>query len=344
MQNSKWHHNPSLDITPSLPPETSIGLRHLHFVDSSRDDISTGKREFMASVFYRADTDVAAPRARLTDILQPHVDEALELLSKSSGLAAHEKAAVFSRLIALTLRAQRDLRPQCARSPVLIFYPGGQGHRLANSALCESLACNGYIVFALDAPRDAPVVVFPDGRMVTPPAPDDESYIWPRVADVRHLLNELETLNSAGPLAGFLDLSRIGMFGHSRGGYLSNICAVEDERISAACNMDGFYGVSGWQRAPASTSIPLTSRSALARLKRRSYAFAAIKVVPKPHNAGSRKNVSTLAATSFLWLFAGLHMEISPQHPGCAARPKTSARTPNVLRQTRRALNCWSGY
>jgi hypothetical protein len=240
MQNSKWHHNPSLDITPSLPPETSIGLRHLHFVDSSRDDISTGKREFMASVFYRADTDVAAPRARLTDILQPHVDEALELLSKSSGLAAHEKAAVFSRLIALTLRAQRDLRPQCARSPVLIFYPGGQGHRLANSALCESLACNGYIVFALDAPRDAPVVVFPDGRMVTPPAPDDESYIWPRLADVRHLLNELETLNSAGPLAGFLDLSRIGMFGHSRGGYLSNICAVEDERISAACNMDGF--------------------------------------------------------------------------------------------------------
>ena len=85
MQNSKWHHNPSLDITPSLPPETNIGLRHLHFVDSSRDDISTGKREFMASVFYRAETDDAAPRARLTDILQPCVDEALELLSQGSG-------------------------------------------------------------------------------------------------------------------------------------------------------------------------------------------------------------------------------------------------------------------
>lgn len=75
---------------------------------------------------------------------------------------------------------------------------------------------------------------------MTPPASDAESYIWARVADVRHLLNELETLNSAGPLAGVLDLSRIGMFGHSRGGYLSHISAVEGERISAACNRDGF--------------------------------------------------------------------------------------------------------
>src|SRR4028118_1438622 len=139
MQNAKWHHNPSLDITPSLPPETSIGLRHLHLVDPSRDDISTGKREFMASVFYRAEPDVAAPRARLTDILQPRLDEALALLSQDSGLSADEKAAVFSRLTALTLRAQRDLRPQKAPCPVLIFYPGGQGHRLANAALCESL-------------------------------------------------------------------------------------------------------------------------------------------------------------------------------------------------------------
>ncbi|HEY0076033.1 MAG TPA: hypothetical protein VGB77_18175 [Abditibacteriaceae bacterium] len=240
MQNLKWHDNPSLNATPSLPSETTIGLRHFQFKDLSREDISTGRREFMVSVFYRAETDVTAPRARLTDILQPRIEEALDLLSLGIGLTAHEKDTLFSRLVSLTLRAQRDLRPLHSRSPVLIFYPGGQGHRLANAALCEALACKGYVVFALDAPRDAPVVVFPDGRMVTPPAPDDESYIWPRVADVCHLLDELETLNSAGPFAGVLDLSRVGMFGHSRGGYLSNICAVEDERIGAACNMDGF--------------------------------------------------------------------------------------------------------
>jgi predicted dienelactone hydrolase len=67
--------------------------------------------------------------------------------------------------------------------PVLIYYPGGCSHRMSNAALCEALASRGFVVLALDAPRDAPVVVFPDGRMVTPPAPEIESYIWPRVAD-----------------------------------------------------------------------------------------------------------------------------------------------------------------
>jgi len=244
--------NQNLGATPSLPSETSIGLRHFHLVDLSRDDISTGQREFMVSAFYPAQTDVTAPRARLTDILQPRLHEALERLSQGSGLSAEEKAAAFARLTALTLRAQRDLRPQNTPCPVLIFYPGGQGHRLANAALCEALACAGYVVFALDAPRDAPVVVFPDGRLVTPPAPGDESYIWPRVADVRRLLGELEAINSAGPFAGILDLNQVGMFGNSRGGYLSNICAVEDQRIHAACNMDGFlWGL--W--VPAGTGL-----------------------------------------------------------------------------------------
>ncbi len=231
-----WH----LDATPPLPAGTAIGLHHFPIEDPARDDISTGIREFMVSVFYPAEVDEAAPRARIADILKPRCEEALELLSQSSGLSADEKAAAFNRLTSLTLRAQRDLRPQTGYYPVLVCYPGGQGHRLANAALCEALVCAGYIIFALDAPRDAPIVVFPDGRMVTPPAPDDESYIWPRVADVRRLLDELEHLNTEGPFAELLDLERIGMFGHSRGGYLSNICATEDQRIGAAVNMDGF--------------------------------------------------------------------------------------------------------
>jgi dienelactone hydrolase len=98
----------------------------------------------------------------------------------------------------------------------------------------------GYIVFSLDAPRDAPVVSFPDGQLVSFVPDSDEDYIWPRVADVRFLLDSLAELNESGPFTGLLDLNRIGMFGHSRGGYLSNICAVEDSRIKAAVNMDGF--------------------------------------------------------------------------------------------------------
>ena len=194
----------------------------------------------MVTAFYPGIPQQETGRARLIDILHPRIEEALLLLSKESELTETDKFAAFDHLKKLTLRAQRNLVLQSSGPcPVLIYYPGGQSHRLSNAAICEALAVRGFIVFALDAPRDAPVVVFPDGSLVTPPAPDNESYIWPRVADVRSLIDRLEESN-ATLFAGRLDLDRIGMFGHSRGGYLSNICAVEDNRIQAAVNMDGF--------------------------------------------------------------------------------------------------------
>jgi len=122
----------------------------------------------------------------------------------------------------------------------MIYYPGGQCHRFSSAGLCESLASFGYVVIAIDAPRDAPMLAFPDGRLVIGPMGDDEDYIWPRIADVRFLLDQLPLLNAKGLLAGQLDIESVAMFGSSRGGYLSNIMAVADERIKSAVNFAGF--------------------------------------------------------------------------------------------------------
>jgi len=232
---------PIFDVTPPLPTGHAVGLRHFHVVDKSRDDISTEKRQFMVSAFYPAKPDETAPRARLIDIFAPQCTEAMELLMRDSRLTFNEKNAAFARIESMTLRAQRDLESgTTAPCPVLIYYPGGASHRLSNAALCEYFANAGYIVFALDAPRDAPLVAFPNGKLI-PLLPDnEEDYIWPRVTDVHFLLDKIEETDTIGKFIGTPDLSRVGMFGHSRGGYLSNICAVEDSRIRAAANMDGF--------------------------------------------------------------------------------------------------------
>lgn len=124
--------------------------------------------------------------------------------------------------------------------PVLLFNPGGESSRAACLPLDEALAAAGFLVLALDGVRDSPAQVFPDGEINAPPLLPGESPITPRVADLRFLLDCLPALDSHGPLAGTLDLRRVGALGHSRGRYLANIAAVEDGRIQAAANMDGF--------------------------------------------------------------------------------------------------------
>jgi len=223
--------------------KNAVGLRRLHLVDSSRADPSTGRRELMVSVFYPAQPAATpAPLVRLVDhLFAPATDTTLATLAQKSALSP----ADLEHILSLTLPfAQPDsdlaVASDSALRPVLIYYPGGLSHRLSNAPLCAQLAADGFIVVCLDAPRDAPAVVYPDGRAVFGPPEPDEDYIWPRIADLHFLLDQLSVWNAAGPFAGQLDLSRIGAFGHSRGGYLALIAAVEDPRLRAVVNMDGF--------------------------------------------------------------------------------------------------------
>ena len=86
-----------------------------------------------------------------------------------------------------------------------------------------------------------------------------------RIADTRFVLNELAALNSgASPdarhrplpagLAGTLDLTRVGMFGHSLGGATSAEAMAADRRILAGLDLDGSIivsGLAGHREAPA---------------------------------------------------------------------------------------------
>ena len=231
--------NEIVDATPPLPA-APVGVRQYWAIDAARLDSSTGVRQFLVTAWYPAAADPERQRSGPLDLLLESVDPVLTLLTEKQASGSISLSAARARLHSLAFRAQHGLAAMAGPHPVLIFYPGGQSHRLSNAGLCEMLASLGYVVFGLDAPRDTPMLVFPDGRQVMGPMAEDEDYLWPRVADLRFLLDQIASLNVDGPVAGQLDLERVGMFGHSRGGYLSNIMAVADERIKAAVNMDGF--------------------------------------------------------------------------------------------------------
>jgi predicted dienelactone hydrolase len=123
------------------------------------------------------------------------------------------------------------------------------------STLAEDLASYGYVVVGIDAPYRSSVVVLPDGRVIQR-TPDNNPELvsgedltrratkliaaW--TADIGFVLDQLQRLNaadSAGKFTGRLDLTRVGVFGHSFGGAQAAQFCHEDARCTAAIDVDG---------------------------------------------------------------------------------------------------------
>jgi dienelactone hydrolase len=221
-----------------------VGIIDRELVDEVRG------RRLMVSVWYpAAQGGTPAP-------LTHNPDEVMIALAKLTGLPA----PLFQHLRYVTLAASEDV-PALADStpfPVLVFSHGMVGLRLQNSSTFQELASWGYVVVAIDHTDAAAVTVFPDGEArfynlgrfgIPPDIEPDATLITERVfpiwiADQRFVYDTLETWQAHDPLlAGKLDLTRIGSFGHSFGGATAlEVCRV-DLRCRAAVNMDGgLYG------------------------------------------------------------------------------------------------------
>jgi predicted dienelactone hydrolase len=126
--------------------------------------------------------------------------------------------------------------------------------RVQNTSQIEDLVSHGYIVAALDHTYGAIFTVFPDGRValqnrdaLPSDVPDDEYEraaellvnVW--TADLKYLLDSVADMHAGiidSPLTGAVDLSHVGVFGHSTGGGTTvEFCALDD-RCTAALGMD----------------------------------------------------------------------------------------------------------
>lgn len=147
------------------------------------------------------------------------------------------------------------------RLPVVLYTPGRLNPRFLDTTIAADLASHGYAVVAVDHTYEALAVEFPDGRVMTP-APALVGTLSPevmkaavdcRVADLRFLLDQLRLLargrhlDSGGRalpagLGAALDLSSVGIFGHSLGGTAAAEAMRLDRRISAGAIMEGPLG------------------------------------------------------------------------------------------------------
>ena len=135
-------------------------------------------------------------------------------------------------------------------------YHGFEFFASPDVTLAEDLASHGYIVVGIDAPYRTRVFVTPDGRVIERSdennpetvAPEQAlEHMLPRlvaewVADIAFTLDQLEQLNISDPadrLTGKLDLTRVGVVGHSLGGAIAAQFCLNDARCKVGIDIDG---------------------------------------------------------------------------------------------------------
>jgi len=101
--------------------------------------------------------------------------------------------------------------------PLVVYSHGGGGFRWIATFYTEFLASKGYVVVAPDHPGSTAV------DQITGAAVDQEENAYVRPADITLTLDTVLAANgnSADPLQGHVDESKIALSGHSWGGYTS---------------------------------------------------------------------------------------------------------------------------
>jgi pimeloyl-ACP methyl ester carboxylesterase len=148
--------------------------------------------------------------------------------------------------------------PQEQSYPVVIMRAGASASVLNYSTLAEDLASHGYVIVGFDAPYRTGRVVFPNGRVMgraeqnnpetcVVPDPNEMERCVDRVitawtGDIAFALDRLAALNTSDPsgrFTGRLDMSRVGVFGHSLGGAVAAQFCHDDSRCKAGIDIDG---------------------------------------------------------------------------------------------------------
>jgi dienelactone hydrolase len=235
-------------VLPAPTGPYAVGRMEYDWTDQARTDAlapqAGARRELVVWAWYPA-TQVSGARvaaylpqawARLSD--QQHGRIGQLLFQSNDSIQTHSVE-------------NARLATAATRFPVLIFEPGLGNLPTQYTTLLEDLASHGYIIFAIAPTYSADVVVFPNGRVAEASAagkpgdtPNEQAYtrlvtVWAQ--DVVFVMNQLERLNTiSGTMwSQHLDLTRLGIFGHSFGGATAAQVCLMDVRCKAGIDLDG---------------------------------------------------------------------------------------------------------
>ena len=251
-----WLEHRSAATLPTPTGQFAVGRAILDWTDSLTSDtlapVQGAKRELLVWMWYPA---VAGGSA----VMDEYLPRKLRPKAEDTGganiwtLLTRDPSNIRGHSI-----RDPDVLPQARSYPVVIFRAGASSGVLNYSTLVEDLASHGYVVVGFDAPYRTGRVIFPDGRMMfrTEKNNPETCVVSDRAqmercvsrvmtawtSDIAFVLDRLARLNasdSTGKFTGRLDMTRVGVFGHSLGGAVAAQFCHEDSRCKAGIDIDG---------------------------------------------------------------------------------------------------------
>ena len=245
-----------LVVLPVPTGPYAVGRVSFDWVDESREEIFRSKqeknagpakrrkRELMVWFWYPAAPDAGAkPGAYLPG-------------KWGRALERERGPFLWQRLDWVQAHAIPDAPVSAAQPgyPVLIFSTGYGRVPTDYTALAEELASHGYVVVGIANTYSAPVVAFPDGHVISrareaalpetsrqaeKTAADRLVMVW--AEDVIFVIDQLDHLSgdASNGFFGRLDVTRLGVLGHSFGGAAAVEACSRDSRCKAAVDIDG---------------------------------------------------------------------------------------------------------
>ena len=228
-------------VLPAPTGSYRVGRASFHRIDTSRLEPFTedpsDHREVLFQIWYPAEPNGGT--------VAPYVD------SLPDDAVFRYAFVGIDRLMKTRSHALTRVKVPAAikRYPVIMFSHGLGRVAAHYTTFLENLASHGYVVVGVDSPFFSSALKMPDGRVIQNKsqryqrqgAREEEAII--QAQDLIFVLNELERLNkkeSEIGLAGRLDLRRVGVFGHSRGGFTAPHACLLDSRFRACLNLDGY--------------------------------------------------------------------------------------------------------
>ncbi len=247
---------PAVMPVPTLPPPSGphgIGTFEVELVDFDRvaglGESPQAPRKLKVQVWYPAEAGIDSERLPWTSDWEVVVPELSRSLGFPSWFLDHTRYSLS--------HATDGTVPASGQFPVVVYSHGWRGFRSVAINQIEALASNGYVVIAPDHTFGAVATRFRSGEVIAydPAAlPDAEvvgeeayaeaasSLVGLYAGDIVTVLDALDAGASGAfaRIADTVDLTRLGLYGHSAGGgAVVQVCLL-DERCDAVLGMDAW--------------------------------------------------------------------------------------------------------